>query len=178
MGSHKQEESQKQVFHLLYGFTLRISTRYTNIKNQPEESVYEAFNRLFKNWNRFSFLSEEILKQKHKSILIETCVEREIKEYRLLNYLPALDEKEISFSINDFQSLPEKYIIDALRSLPFILRYVYNMSIIDELNEGDIASLLYIPSGSVVRYITIARQHLFQLLPPGIAGSEKLKVNI
>jgi DNA-directed RNA polymerase specialized sigma24 family protein len=178
MGSRKQEESQKQVFYLLYGFALRISTRYTSIKNQPDQAVYEAFNRLFKNWNRYSFLSEEFLKEKLKNILIETCVEREIKEYRLLNYLPGLDDKEIPFSVNDFQTLPEKYIIDALRSLPFILRYVYNMYIIDELNEGDIASLLYIPSSSVLRYITIARQHLNQLLPPGISGSEKLKVNI
>jgi DNA-directed RNA polymerase specialized sigma24 family protein len=162
MGSRKEEESQKQVFYLLYGFALRISTRYTSIKNLPEDSVYEAFNRLFKSWNRISFLSEEFLKQKLKYILIETCVDKEIKEYRLINNPPEFNDKENEVSINEFHSIQEKHLIDALRTLPFILRYVYNMYIIDHFNEEHIASLVYIPSSSVMRYVTLARQYIFK----------------
>jgi DNA-directed RNA polymerase specialized sigma24 family protein len=160
----KEEKVQKLLFYQLFNFALKICIRYCNLNYNPEDLLYEGFIRLFQKWQHIKTFSQNQLKQELKTILIITYIEREknFKDYKKdpTTFLSFDKPKRIDPS----ESLSEIKIINVLRSLPFPLRMIYNMSVIDRFNENAISLLLHIPVNSVKHNLNLARKQLMDLL--------------
>jgi DNA-directed RNA polymerase specialized sigma24 family protein len=163
--SEADTTSQKQIFYELYEFALKICIRYTSCQNEPEQVMYEGFARLFRNARLTKFVSLQFLQKKIKEILISICIEREKKKIDLEK-----DSEDELFLSREPRanttalSLSDKQIIDILRTIPFVLRAAYNMSVIDGFDDQRISLMLGIPISSVQYYLSLAREQLSQLL--------------
>lgn len=60
----------------------------------------------------------------------------------------------------DFQYLSDKEFIEILRSIPFLLRTVYNMAVIDRFNYADISEMLNISEDLIQPYLDCSRSYL------------------
>ena len=156
-----QERSQKKVFYLLYEDAVKFTFRYTNIGSNTEHYVYKGFGQLFREWKHINLADLHLIKALLKIILIKICIESEMKQEELNDAL-----KEYAFFYNypseklQLNSLSAKQIIDIVKSIPFPLRLLYNLSVIDGYTEKEIASILHIQPELIQRNIHLARQCL------------------
>ena len=138
--------------------------RYTGIENSFEPLVYEGFAKFF-NYGHYQSCSTSVSLKSHlKNILITQCVEKEMRTSAFELADEELLSNENSSPETGFQYLSEKEFIDILRSIPFPLRAVYNMAVIDRFTYADISEMLDIPEELVQPYLLLCRQQLKEMV--------------
>lgn len=127
-----QEKFQKHIFYLLYEYAVKFTFRYTSHQSDTEHYVHEGFARLFQQWKYVNSSDLNFIKQLLKEILIKVCIELELKNtdlnIALMNFRFLYFNSSKTLTLNNFSP---KQIIDVVKSLPFALRLLYNLSIID-----------------------------------------------
>jgi RNA polymerase sigma-70 factor (ECF subfamily) len=161
----RTEKDQKRCFHLLYGFAFKITVRYTGIDNDPEIPVYKAFAQLFQQSGNSDFTNIALVQKQLKELVILACIELEkqksdFKGDTLEYSLPLARSKKTPH----FRTLSEKEIVDILRTIPFILRAVYNLFVIDSFTNQQISAIMNLSVASAERHLAMARQKLVDLL--------------
>ena len=160
-----QENIQKQIFHLLYEYALRFMFRYTGPWSDTNHYVHEGFARLFKEWKYLNLSDINSIKPLLKEVLIKVCIETELNnsdlnvilmQYTFLNF-------KLSHELT-LANVPPKQTIYAIKTLPFPLRLIYNLFVIDGYKEKEISEMLHIQHELIQRNIQIARQCLIQAL--------------
>jgi DNA-directed RNA polymerase specialized sigma24 family protein len=139
---------QKQAFFLLYDFAYRICVRYSDMETDPDDRVYEGFAIFFSGsgYERAGDLDE--MKAELKKILIRVCIKKESLSSEIFD-TDTLDK--MSFDARgEIKSLSaSQQMINVLRRMPFKLRTVYNMSVIDGFSDHEVSLALNIPSGII-----------------------------
>jgi RNA polymerase sigma-70 factor (ECF subfamily) len=162
---HTNDQAQRETFHSLHEFAMRICIRYTAIENDPEQSMYIGFARFFGEWQRLKFRNFSFLKSRLRDILISVCIQTEIGKSNFKEEPEGLlFPDETSALPIQSRTLSAKEIIDILRTIPFSFRVIYNMSVIDGFNEKEISSTLRIPVHTVQNRLQLARKYLHELL--------------
>jgi len=133
--------------------------RYTGIENNFEPTVYEGFAKFF-NYGHYKACSTSVSLKKHlKNVMIAQCIEKE-KWTSQFVFEEALSPNENSILEADFEYLSDKEFVDILRSVPFLLRAVYNMAVIDRFNYADISEMLNISEDLIQPYLNCCRYYL------------------
>jgi DNA-directed RNA polymerase specialized sigma24 family protein len=154
----------KDIFYSLREFAMRICIRYTSSSSDPASVMCEGFIRMFrfiKDSSQKAICCKSLLKE----ILVDECIKR--------GKLEAVTDdasQEYTFSaaarLNDLSHATNpKEIIDALRSLPFLERTIFNMLVIDNYGNTDISSKLNIPYDTIDHYLKSARKKLAAFFP-------------
>jgi DNA-directed RNA polymerase specialized sigma24 family protein len=159
------EQSQRQVFHLLHEFALKICIRYSGIEDNPEELMYEGFAKFFKEWKHLKFKDVDFLKDQLRKFLISVCIEIKMNKtgFDISSWDCSSSLEEIILPINS-HTLSNKDIVDVLRTIPFPFRAIYNMSVIERFSEKEISSTLSISEYAVQCGLRLSRKYLSELL--------------
>lgn len=165
-----ERTSQKELYYLLRGFALKICYRYTNLTEEAEEIMNEAFLKMFKNIQHFEEKrNPEILltlKGWFKRILINTCIDHYRKHVSEAQGHHLTDESE---KIRDngetgVDILSYKEIIETIRCLSPAYRTVFNLFVIEGLSHEEISRKLGITVGASKSNLSKARENLRKLL--------------
>jgi len=152
-------KTRQQLFYLLFDFAQKICVRYTGIANNFEPALYEGFAKFF-NYGHYKACHDPVSLKKHlKNVLITQCIEKEMWTSQFV-FEEALSPNETSSFEADFEYLSDREFIDILRSLPFLLRAVYNMAVIDRFSYTDISEMLNISEDLVQPYLNCCRYYL------------------
>jgi hypothetical protein len=150
---------QKQAFFLLYDFAYRICVRYTNMGTDPDERVYEGIAIFFSAGGYERARDVDEMKTELKNILIRICIKKESLSPEIFGiHTP----DKISFDAEgEIDSLSaSQQIINVLRQMPFKLRTIYNMSVIDGFSDHEVSLALNIPSRTISTCLSEVRSKI------------------
>ncbi|HVY74095.1 MAG TPA: sigma-70 family RNA polymerase sigma factor [Puia sp.] len=162
--------SQKELYHLLKGYAVKICYRYQHHNSQIEEIVNEGFTKLFKNINQFDeHRHVEIsiaLKGWFKRILVNTCIDyyRKNASYIHGQLVSEEAEKIADHGETGLDKLSYKEIIEAIRLLSPAYRTVFNLFVIEGLTHEEIGKELGISVGASKSNLSKARENLRKIL--------------
>lgn len=160
MDHHTKEKAQQQLFYLLYEFALKTCYRYTSTNQQPELRAHEGFVRLFRQNRRVVHSDPKEAKRVLHRILIELCLEKENEQFsQQIDFAGDVPFRPMQKDVG-FKTLSDKEMMDLLRALPFPLRAVYNLSVIDGFDDVSVSAVTGIPMRSVPAYLSQARMAL------------------
>lgn len=133
--------------------------RYTGIENDFEQTVYEGFAKFFSYGHYQACSTPDSLRKHLKNVMITQCIEKEMWTSQFV-----LEEEfapyENSSKGADFQNLSDREFIDILRSVPFLLRAVYNMVVIDGFSYTETSEMLNISEDLIQPYLNCCRYNL------------------
>lgn len=162
--------SQKELYHFLKGYAVKICYRYQHNNHQVEEIVNEGFTKLFKNIHQFDeHRHVEIsiaLKGWFKRILVNTCIDyyRKNASYIHSQVLSEETEKIADHGETGLDKLSYKEIIEAIRLLSPAYRTVFNLFVIEGMKHDEIGSHLGISVGASKSNLSKARENLRKIL--------------
>lgn len=129
---------------------MSISLRYTGRIDIAEDTVHDAFIKIFKNIEKFNYRGEGSLRAWMSRITVNTALEwlRTQKATTLLdeNHIPDIIEEEPSYS--EVEIIPQEVILKLVSELPDGYRTIFNMFCIEGYTHREIAEELGIKEKS------------------------------
>jgi hypothetical protein len=174
----KETILQRQQFFSLYEFALRVCYRYCSIIQNPEPYIYDGFVNFFKSAgpSLYKVQSESSsLKYSFKCVLIDTYIKEEganADPEKQSIHLIGLSRNKPAQSIESYSA---KEIVNTLRRLPFTLRMLFNLSVIDRFSNEEISLLMQMPANSVETYVAKARNELKKMFSIDYYNPSKAK---
>jgi len=162
--------SQRELYHWLYGYAMKICYRYTNHQHEAEELTNESFVKLYKNIHLFDASrqsnAEALFKAWFKRIIINTCIDYLRKHHTIVNghQLSADNEKLADPQETGIDKLAYEEIIEAIRKLSPVYRTVFNLFVIEGLTHEEIATQLNISVGASKSNLSKARTNLRKII--------------
>lgn len=161
---------QRDLYHWLHGYALKISFRYINNLHEAEELVSESFVKLFKNIQQFNFSiqsdPEALLKGWFKRIVVNTCIDHLRKTQLKVVSFDTNPEKDVQTYSQEtgLDKISYQEIIDSIRQLSPVYRTVFNLFVIEGFSHDEIAEQLKISIGASKSNLSKARQNLRKLI--------------
>jgi RNA polymerase sigma factor (sigma-70 family) len=162
--------SQRELYHWLYGYAMKICYRYTSHQHEAEELTNESFVKLFKNIHLFDASrqsnAEALFKAWFKRIIINTCIDHLRKHHTTINghQLSPDNEKMADPQETGIDKLAYEEIIEAIRKLSPVYRTVFNLFVIEGLTHEEIATQLNISVGASKSNLSKARNNLRKII--------------
>ncbi|MDR1846814.1 MAG: sigma-70 family RNA polymerase sigma factor [Bacteroidales bacterium] len=162
-----ERKAQKAVFEKYKDYMLALCQRYASSDEEAEDMLMEGFLRAFQNIHLYRDLGKEgnqMFAGWLKKVIINSAINsfhhnKKSKEIEVK--MPLTDgmiemETDYAFSAEE--------LIGCMRRLPPLMRSVFNMSAIDELNNEEIANILRISKDAVKVNMYRARNKMKQYL--------------
>ncbi len=168
--SQNNRISQRDLYHWLHGYAMKISYRYVQQQEEAEELVSEAFVKLFKNIAQFDSSrqndQEALLKAWFKRILVNTCIDHLRKtQLKLVSYdVTPETEPMIEKQESGLDKIAYQEIILAIRRLSPVYRTVFNLFVIEGFSHEEIADTLKISVGASKSNLSKARNNLRKII--------------
>ncbi|MDR0789502.1 MAG: RNA polymerase sigma factor [Bacteroidales bacterium] len=176
-----ERQAQKAIFERYKNYALALCQRYAATNSDAEDMLMEGFLKVFQSIQSYQdFSAMELQKQGSfdawvKTVIINNAINA-LRRNRIHNGLEiAMPFVEDRFEIETDYVFSEEELIGCIRKLPPFLRSVFNMSVIDELNNDEIADILEIKRGAVKMAIFRARIKVREQLNE-ILNEKKYKV--
>ncbi|AFL84154.1 RNA polymerase sigma factor, sigma-70 family [Belliella baltica DSM 15883] len=151
-------KSLEMLYKHFYGYAISIALRYSNSRDEACEIVNDSFMKMFDKLDQYK--ENNSFKGWFRRILVNTSIDyyrKNVKHFAVMD----IDHAELESSnpeIIDQLSLED--ILLALRSLPEILRIIFNMYEIEGFSHKEIGEKLGIPASSSRTYLARAKQNL------------------
>lgn len=163
--------SQRDLYHWLYEYAIRICYRYLNRPEEAEELVNESFVKLFRNIQQFDGSrgggeTEALLKGWFKRIVVNTCIDH-LRKTHLKLVSQEISEEGETFADNQetgIDKLMYQEIIEAIRKLTPVYRTVFNLFVIEGFCHEEIAAQLGISVGASKSNLSKARHNLRKII--------------
>ena len=163
--------SQRELYHWLYEYAIRICYRYLNKPEEAEELVNESFVKLFRNIQQFDGSrgggeTEALLKGWFKRIVVNTCIDH-LRKTHLKLVSQEISEEGETFADGQetgVDKLMYQEIIEAIRKLTPVYRTVFNLFVIEGFGHEEIAAQLGISVGASKSNLSKARHNLRKIL--------------
>lgn len=168
--SQNNRISQRDLYHWLHGYAMKISYRYIPNQEEAEELVSEAFVKLFKNIAQFDSSrqhdQEALLKAWFKRILVNTCIDHLRKTHlKMVSYdVTPETEPMIEKQESGLDKIAYQEIILAIRKLSPVYRTVFNLFVIEGFSHEEIADTLKISVGASKSNLSKARNNLRKII--------------
>ena len=168
--SNNDRNSQRDLYHWLFGYAMKICYRYTQQQHEAEELTNESFVKLFKNIHLFDATrqtnAESLFKAWFKRIIINTCIDHLRKHHSLINgHALGTDTENIQDpQETGIDKLSYEEIIEAIRSLTPVYRTVFNLFVIEGMTHEEIANQLGISIGASKSNLSKARHNLRKII--------------
>ncbi len=161
---------QRDLYHAMHGYAMKISYRYVSRQEEAEELVNESFIKLFKNIRLFDSErqgdTEALLKGWFKKIVVNTCIDHLRKSHLKLISRETVPETESFSDVQEsgLDKLSYREIIEAIRKLTPVYRTVFNLFVIEGLSHEEISEQLGISVGASKSNLSKARHNLRKII--------------
>ena len=172
--------SQRDLYHWLYDYAMKVCYRYVNRLEDAEELTSESFIKLYKNIQQFDFNrsgeTEALFKGWFKRIVVNTCIDHLRRTHLKIVSQEINEEGEIFADKQEsgIDKLMYQEIIEAIRELTPVYRTVLNLFVIEGYNHEEIANQLNISVGASKSNLSKARHNLRKI----ITKQSEYKVNV
>ncbi len=162
--------SQRDLYHWLYDYAMKICYRYVNRTEEAEELTSESFVKLFRNIQQFdgnrNGETEALLKGWFKRIVVNTCIDHLRRTHLKLVSQEISEEGEIFMDTQEtgIDKLMYQEIIDAIRQLTPVYRTVFNLFVIEGFTHEEISAQLNISVGASKSNLSKARHNLRKII--------------
>ena len=162
--------SQRDLYHWLYDYAIKICYRYVSKTEEAEELANESFIKLFKNINQFDANrageKEALLKGWFKRIVVNTCIDH-LRRTHLKLVSQEISEEGETFADNQetgIDKLMYQEIIEAITKLTPVYRTVFNLFVIEGFTHEEISAQLNISVGASKSNLSKARHNLRKII--------------
>ena len=162
--------SQRDLYHWLFDYAMKISFRYVSRQEEAEELVNESFIKLFKNIQQFDRSrageTEALLKGWFKRIVVNTCIDH-LRRTHLKLVSQEISEESETFADdqeNGVDKLMYREIIEAIKKLTPVYRTVFNLFVIEGYSHEEISNMLGISVGASKSNLSKARHNLRKII--------------
>ncbi|MEA3426017.1 MAG: RNA polymerase sigma factor [Bacteroidota bacterium] len=162
--------SQRDLYHWLYDYAMKICYRYVNRTEEAEELTSESFVKLFRNIQQFdgnrNGETEALLKGWFKRIVVNTCIDHLRRTHLKLVSQEISEEGEVFMDTQEtgIDKLMYQEIIDAIRLLTPVYRTVFNLFVIEGYTHEEISAQLNISVGASKSNLSKARHNLRKII--------------
>ena len=162
--------SQRDLYHWLYDYAMKICYRYVSRTEEAEELTSESFVKLFKNIHQFDGSrageTEALLKGWFKRIVINTCIDHLRRTHLKLISQEISEDNEVFMDIQEtgIDKLAYNEIMEAVRRLTPVYRTVFNLFVIEGFSHEEISSQLNISVGASKSNLSKARHNLRKMI--------------
>lgn len=151
-------KSLEMLYKHFYGYAISIALRYSNSRDEACEIVNDSFMKMFDKLDQYH--DKNSFKGWFRRILVNTSIDyyrRNVKHFAVMD----IDQAEFeSANPEIIDQLSKEDILNALRSLPEILRIIFNMYEIEGYSHKEIGEKLNIPPSTSRTYLARAKQNL------------------
>ncbi len=162
--------SQRDLYHWLYDYAIKICYRYVSRPEEAEELASESFIKLFKNIQQFDGTrggeTEALLKGWFKRIVVNTCIDH-LRRTHLKMASQEISEEGETFADSQetgIDKLMYQEIIEAIRKLTPVYRTVFNLFVIEGFSHEEISAQLNISIGASKSNLSKARHNLRKII--------------
>ncbi|HEY4150783.1 MAG TPA: sigma-70 family RNA polymerase sigma factor [Chitinophagaceae bacterium] len=162
--------NQRELYHLLFGYAMKICYRYTSHQHEAEELTNESFVKLFKNIKLFDASRQTnvdaLFKAWFKRIVINTCIDHLRRNHSMLNGHSLTNDSENIADAGEtgIDRLSYEEIVEAIRQLSPVYKTVFNLFVIEGMTHEEIASQLDISVGASKSNLSKARNNLRKII--------------
>lgn len=162
--------SQRDLYHWLYDYAMKICYRYISRTEEAEELVSESFIKLFRNIQQFdgnrNGETEALLKGWFKRIVVNTCIDHLRRNHLKLVSQEISEEGETFADVQEtgIDKLMYQEIMEAICELTPVYRTVFNLFVIEGFSHEEISSQLGISVGASKSNLSKARHNLRKII--------------
>jgi RNA polymerase sigma factor (sigma-70 family) len=158
----KAKDGDKKSIELLYkqfyGFAMSIALRYTNSRDEACEIVNDSFMKAFDRIKQYQI--ENSFKGWFRRIIVNTSIDYFRKNSRYTSIMDIEKAESESYSPDIIDQLTFEDILGLIRSLPEILRIVFNLYEIEGYDHNEIGEKLGIPASTSRTYLARSKKKL------------------
>jgi RNA polymerase sigma-70 factor (ECF subfamily) len=158
----KAKDGDKKSIELLYkqfyGFAMSIALRYTNSRDEACEIVNDSFMKAFDRIKQYQI--ENSFKGWFRRIIVNTSIDYYRKNSRYTSIMDIEKAESESYSPDIIDQLTFEDILGLIRSLPEILRIVFNLYEIEGYDHNEIGEKLGIPASTSRTYLARSKKKL------------------
>lgn len=162
-------DSQKQLYQLYYGFSMRICMRYSTNYTEAEEIVNDGFLKIFKKIADFE-PSHESFEASFvgwiKKIFMHTAIDN-YRRNNKANTIQLLDDNDFEIpenSASPIDNMSFKEILELVQMLSPTYRTVFNLYVLDGCKHDEISKQLHISVGTSKSNLAKARINIQKML--------------
>lgn len=155
-------QSQKLLYHKLYGFAMKICLRYSKNRNEASEILNDGFFKAFTNIEKYN--PDWPFKAWLKKILYHTSVDYYRSHLKWSRMEKLESSHDIKFEVTIDQELDYEYLLGVIQQLPPAYRLVFNLYAIDGYSHEEIAEMIGISEGTSRSNLYKARLKLQKML--------------
>lgn len=158
----KAKDGDKKSIELLYkqfyGFAMSVALRYSNSRDEACEIVNDSFMKAFDRIKQYQ--TENSFKGWFRRIIVNTSIDYYRKNSRYASIMDIDKAESESYSPDIIDQLTFEDILGLIRSLPEILRIVFNLYEIEGYNHNEIGEKLGIPASTSRTYLARSKKKL------------------
>lgn len=163
------KKAQKTLFDLYAPRMMFICKRYFSSLEDSEDAFIEGFMKVFVALPNYNYIDEKNFNRWVRRIMINHCINTLKKNKRLILLEKQMQEEVIKTTLEERKDYSQNTfsqadILHCLNKLPENLKTVFNMLVIDEFSQKEVAQRLETSEGVVKVYAFRARQILKQKL--------------
>lgn len=158
----KAKDGDKKSLELLYkqfyGFAMSVALRYSNSRDEACEIVNDSFMKAFDRIKQYQM--ENSFKGWFRRIVVNTSIDYYRKNSRYASIMDIDKAESESYSPDIIEQLTFEDILGLIRSLPEILRIVFNLYEIEGYDHNEIGEKLGIPASTSRTYLARSKKKL------------------
>lgn len=158
----KAKDGDKKSIELLYkqfyGFAMSVALRYSNSRDEACEIVNDSFMKAFDRIKQYQ--TENSFKGWFRRIIVNTSIDYYRKNSRYASIMDIDKAESESYSPDIIEQLTFEDILGLIRSLPEILRIVFNLYEIEGYDHNEIGEKLGIPASTSRTYLARSKKKL------------------
>ncbi|WP_316791753.1 RNA polymerase sigma factor [Pedobacter frigoris] len=158
----KDRKSQKGLYQLFYGHSMKMCMRYAKDKEEAIELVNDGFMRVFTNIHKYE--ESRPFKPWLSTIMINTSIDHYRKQIKRIEMEELNAKHEIEDKENILSHIHYEDLIRMVQQLSIAYRTVFNLFAIDGYSHEEIASMLSISVGTSKSNLFKAREQLKKML--------------
>ena len=155
-GRHK---AQKDLYDRLAVPMYRLCLRYIHDRQDAEDVMLEAFNRMFQKISQFEYRQPGGFEAWVKRIMVNQCL-MFLRKKRPLFLEDRGEEIPAAFASGHPHLLEAEYLFELIRTLPQGYKTIFNLYAIEGYSHKEIAQLLKISEGTSKSQLSRARSWL------------------
>ena len=140
--------AMESIYRSYSGYLNAVCSRYVTDGDEARDVLQESFIRIFSSLDKFEYRGEGSLKGWMSRIVVNRSLKLLRSHKRSLTLAGADIPDVADDSDPGFDGVPEKVIMDMIRSLPEGYRTVFNLHVLEDLPHKEIGRLLGIKENS------------------------------
>lgn len=158
----RDRKSQKELYKLYFGFSMKICLRYAEHKEEAVEIVNDGFMRVFTHLSKYD--DSRPFNSWLSTIMINISIDYYRKRIRRSKMEELNSNHEVEENEHILSKINYSDLIRLVQKLSISYRTVFNLFVIDGYNHEEIAGLLAISVGTSKSNLFKARLKLKEML--------------